>query len=96
LTVIHGDELMVVSGIQDWPRRLRELRCELGWSIASGVTLHEMADGETLPFDIEVDQLRPEEYILLDTNQDRDAAYRWKVFAEKTSVRVQKSWSFFV
>lgn len=31
LTIIHGDELMVVSGIQDWPRRLRELRCEFGW-----------------------------------------------------------------
>jgi hypothetical protein len=25
LTVLHGDELMVVSGIQDWPRRVREL-----------------------------------------------------------------------
>jgi hypothetical protein len=77
--VIHGDELMVVSGIQDWPRRLRELRCEFGWSIASGITLHEMADGETSPFGVEIDKPRPEEYILLDVNQDRDAAYRWKV-----------------
>ena len=79
LTVIHGDELMVVSGIQDWPRRLRELRREFGWSIASGVTLHEMADIEALPLNVEADKLKPEEYILLDPNQDRDAAYRWKV-----------------
>jgi len=40
--VIHGDELMVVSGIQEWARRIRELRREYGWSIASGVTLNEM------------------------------------------------------
>ena len=79
LTVIHGDELMVVSGIQDWPRRLRELRCEFGWSIASGVTLHEIADDEALPLKIEIDKLKPEEYILLDPVQDRDAAFRWKV-----------------
>ena len=38
-TIIEGDELMVVAGISDWPRRVRELRRELGWSIFTGLTL---------------------------------------------------------
>jgi hypothetical protein len=80
LVVIHGDEFMVVSGIQDWPRRIRELRNEYGWSIASGVTVQEMVDEE----EIEVKviggaKLKPEEYILLDKKQDREAALRWKI-----------------
>lgn len=78
LTVIHGDELLVLSGIQDWPRRLRELRRELGWNIASGMTLREMNDTEAVPFGLEVG-LRPEEYILLDEHQDREAAFRWQL-----------------
>jgi hypothetical protein len=77
-TVIHGDELMVVSGIQDYPRRIRELRCEFGWNIASGMTLIEMNEEET-QYD---GTLQPEEYILFDTKQDRDAAYRWKIANE--------------
>lgn len=79
LTVIHGDELMVVSGIQDWSRRLRELRRELGWNIASGMTLHEMTDEEASVHESEIDALQPEEYILLDENQDREAAHRWNL-----------------
>jgi len=79
-TVIHGDELMVVSGIQDYPRRVRELRREYGWSIASGVTLQEMCEEKDLTLD-EVDfcALRPEEYLLLSTSQDREAALRWRL-----------------
>jgi len=81
--VINGDELMVVSGIQDWPRRVRELRKEFGWSIASGVTLKEMSmAGEVIPEDVIVGALRPEQYILLSEKQDRDAAYRWRVANE--------------
>jgi len=77
-TVIHGDELMVVAGIQDYPRRIRELRCEFGWNIASGMTLIEMNEEESQ----NDGTLLPEEYILLDTKQDRDAAYRWKIANE--------------
>ena len=36
--VIDGDELMVVSGIGEWARRLRELRVQFGWWIYSGDT----------------------------------------------------------
>ena len=37
-TIIDGDELMVVSGIGEWARRVRELRVQFGWWIYSGVT----------------------------------------------------------
>src|SRR5437016_2797840 len=35
--VIAGHELMVISGIGDYPRRIRELRVEYGWPVMSGV-----------------------------------------------------------
>ncbi|MDH4163473.1 MAG: HNH endonuclease [Nitrospirota bacterium] len=80
LLVIHGDELMVVSGIQDWPRRIRELRREYGWAIASGVTVQEMiAEDEINVKGLVEASLKPEEYILLDKEQDREAAHRWKI-----------------
>ena len=43
LTVIEGDELLLISRIGDWARRVRELRIQLGWRIFSRVTLEEMA-----------------------------------------------------
>jgi hypothetical protein len=81
-TIIHGDELMVIAGIQDYPRRLRELRREMGWSIVSGVTINEMGTEELLSLGIDLTQIRPEEYILLDKQQDRDAAHRWHLANE--------------
>jgi hypothetical protein len=86
--VIHGDELMVVSGIQDWPRRTRELRREFGWAIASGVTLREMLDEDEIALeDVNVAALKPEEYILLSAEQDREAAFRWRT---ANDIRKQK------
>lgn len=91
-TVIHGDELMVVSGIQDWPRRTRELRNEFGWAIASGVTIQEMFNEEESNLEgINLEALKPEEYILLHPEQDREAALRWRIANDirkkKTGVR---------
>ena len=75
-----GEELMVVSGIQEWARRLRELRVQFGWSIASGVTVKQMEEEEELPAgDPAISGMKPSEYILLSTEQDRDAAHRWNV-----------------
>lgn len=92
LQMIHGDELMVVSGIQDWPRRIRELRSEFGWSIASGVAIQEMIADDDFKFkNVDTKKLKPEEYMLLNAEQDRDAAFRWKIAneirKEKASVR---------
>lgn len=77
MTVIGGDELLVVSGIQEYARRLRELRVQFGWSIASGVTVKEMRvqGKEEIPKMLSI--MNPDEYILLNGRQDRDAAHRW-------------------
>jgi len=76
-TIINGDELLVVSGIQDYPRRVRELRVQFGWAITSGVTVNEIreAEDDDLPKDLQT--MKPSDYILLDVRQDRDAAHRW-------------------
>lgn len=79
-TVIAGDELMVVSGIQEWARRLRELRVQFGWPILSGTTVREMAsEGDPLPEDVGASVMKPSDYVLLRDEQDREAAHRWNV-----------------
>jgi hypothetical protein len=79
--IIKGDELMVVSGISDWPRRVRELRVQQGWFIISGVTAKEMAEAEESG-DIEItgrffSEIKPEEYVLINEECDKEAAHRW-------------------
>jgi hypothetical protein len=67
--VLSGDELMVVSGIGEWARRLRELRVQMGWSIASGVTLKETLDeteeAERPAFlnDLGITSIKPDQYL---------------------------------
>lgn len=92
LTVIRGEELMVVAGISEWARRVRELRRESGWAIASGMTAREMAaEGDFSLPELDVKKLRPDDYILLDENQDREAAFRWhtanRIRRKKASVK---------
>lgn len=71
-TVIEGDELMVVSGIGEWARRVRQLRKEFGWWIYSGVTFRQMAEDEqkdaaTLKDFLGINPLkiRPDQYVLI-------------------------------
>ncbi len=77
--VIAGDELLVVSGIQEYARRVRELRVQLGWAIASGVTLKEMNEDQDVDIPSELKAMKPNDYALLNEVQDRDAAHRWNV-----------------
>ncbi|MCF6199162.1 MAG: HNH endonuclease [Hyphomicrobiaceae bacterium] len=80
--VVHGDELMVVAGISEYARRIRELRVEHGWQILSGVTAADMLknatddDAEAVS---ELPVMKPDEYLLISTDQDRDAAHRWNL-----------------
>lgn len=83
-TVIAGDELMVVSGIGEWARRVRQLRVQFGWWIYSGVTFKQMAEEQ--PEDVAslrdllgVDpfKIRPDQYVLMRIEQDLEAAHRW-------------------
>jgi 5-methylcytosine-specific restriction endonuclease McrA len=79
-TVIDGDELMIVAGISEYARRIRELRVQEGWPILSGVTageLREASEEERLEGEAPLPHLRPDQYLLLEDFQDRDAAFRW-------------------
>lgn len=81
--IISGNELLVVSGIQEYARRVRELKVQFGWFIASGVTAKQMAGENEFPLpDVDVSVMGPSDYILLATEQDRDAAHRWNLANE--------------
>jgi hypothetical protein len=86
--IIDGDELAVISGISEWARRVRELRVEFGWWIYSGYTFADIAAAaENAGDQAEVEgveglHIRPDQYILMRTEEDRDAAYRWNVLNE--------------
>ena len=81
--IINGDELLVISGIQEYARRIRELKVEFGWSIVSGKTARIMSkEGDLLPEGVNVSGMKPNDYILLSDVQDRDAAFRWKLANE--------------
>ena len=82
-TIINGDELLVVSGIQEYARRTRELKMQFGWSIFSGVTTKQMAVEDEFPIDnADVSSMGPADYILVSTEQDREAAFRWRIANE--------------
>lgn len=79
--IIHGDELMVVAGISEYARRIRELRVQFGWSVLSGTTLKEMVEqGEITLEELRaraINVLKTDVYALMTTDQDREAALRW-------------------
>lgn len=92
VVIISGDELLVVSGIQEYARRVRELKVQFGWSIVSGLTAKQMAEENEFPLpNIDTATMGPSDYILLTTQQDRDAAHRWnlanEIRRETSSVR---------
>jgi len=61
--VIDGDELRVISGIQEFGRRIRQLRVEEGYNIVSG-----MQDKG----------LRPDQYKLISATPDEEKAEKWR------------------
>ena len=80
--VIEGQELMVVAGIDDWARRVRELRREHGWKILSGQTAKDIAEelreeGEAGIVE-NLSGMAVDDYILQSVHQDREAAHRWR------------------
>ena len=81
-TIISGTELLVVSGIQEYARRLRELRVEFGWSIVSGNTIKDMYKDDPDEVPNELMGMEPDQYYLLNVEKDLEAAYRWNVAHE--------------
>jgi hypothetical protein len=93
-TLIAGDELLVVSGIGEWARRVRELRVEFGWQIYTGVTIQEIAEEQDTVEEIESvlgvgrKDIRPDHYILLREDQDKEAAHRWNQINEIRKLKI--------
>src|SRR6056297_1379730 len=78
--ILNEKELALVAGISEWARRVRELRVQFGWKIITGITARQMLnEGEFEKSDIELKSLSPNDYVLLETEQDRDAAHRWNI-----------------
>lgn len=91
LRPLAGEELMIVAGISEWARRVRELRVEHGWRIITGLSASEMIEaGEFDIGELGVENLAPDEYILLSTEPDDAAASRWKL---ANTIRKNKSLS---
>jgi len=76
---ISGDEFLVVSGIQEYARRVRELRVQFGWKIISGYTAREMSEsmGEDDPGKGTLGSMKPSDYMLVSLDCDRESAHRW-------------------
>ncbi len=93
--VISQEELTIVAGISQWARRVRELRVEYGWPILSGTTVREMITAHELepPTGSKWTDMKPSDYVMSSVEQDREAAYRWKVAKEirnkKTGVKAK-------
>ena len=78
--LLHGDELMVVAGISEYARRIRELRKEHGWPVLSGQALKDMADDDpAFQLPANTDWIGTDSYFLLENSQDREAAFRWNL-----------------
>lgn len=88
--IVHTDELMIVAGIGDYPRRIRELRANYGWPIISGLAVRDMradaASAENGRGKAQVGKMVPEEYLLIEDACDPDAVRRWQ---EAAVIRAQ-------
>lgn len=82
-TIINEKEIIIIAGISEWARRVRELRVQFGWNIVTGVTIQEMSIEDDFSIEnLAHSSIGPNDYILLDTKQDRDSAYRWNIANE--------------
>lgn len=82
-SIVHGDEIMVVAGISEYARRIRELRVESGWAILSGKMLKEIVEQDEVTLEdlgvTSLQCLKTDVYTLINIEQDRDAAHRWRI-----------------
>jgi hypothetical protein len=80
--IVHTDELMIVAGIGDYPRRIRELRALHGWPIMSGLAVRDIrsdALARSNALDAVPSVMAREEYLLVEDRQDGDAPRRWEL-----------------
>lgn len=82
-TLLDGEELMVVAGISEYARRIRELRVQMGWPIIAGKAINEMlAEGEVIEDISDSGNIKTDTYFLVQDQQDKEAAFRWNLANE--------------
>lgn len=83
--IVHTDELLIVSGIGDYARRIRELRTEEGWPIISGAAVRDIRDDLQRRGASQAGApgtMAIEEYVLIEDARDEDAPRRWDLAGE--------------
>lgn len=77
--VVHTDELMVVAGIGDYPRRIREARADHGWPIISGMAVRDLRSLSNSRDALKrvPGGMSTNEYLLLEDRRDTQAPERW-------------------
>jgi hypothetical protein len=86
--IVHTEELMIVAGIGDYPRRIRELRTKYGWPVISGIAVRDMHEddrSQPIPAGLELSNMAPDEYLLIEDRQDKDGIRRWASAARISS-----------
>lgn len=80
--IVHTDELLIVAGISDYARRIRELRANYGWPIISGMAVRDMRNDAGVPRGHDrrqqIGKMAPDEYLLIEDVCDPDAVRRWQ------------------
>lgn len=78
--IVHTDELLIVAGIGDYPRRIRELRANHGWPIISGMAVRDMRNDTAMSRgrSDQISKMAPDEYLLIEDICDPDAIRRWQ------------------
>ncbi|MBN7818712.1 HNH endonuclease [Bowmanella yangjiangensis] len=81
--LLDGDELMVVAGISEYARRIRELRVQMGWPILAGKAIKDMlVEGEVIDSASDSNRIKTDTYFLVQDQQDKEAAFRWNLANE--------------
>lgn len=76
-TPITETELMLIAGREDWAQLVRTLRVKHGWPIVRGLVIGQLQAAGEIPDDgDESMQINADDYMLVDTVQDYQAAYR--------------------
>lgn len=91
LTALPRKELQIVAGIDEWARRVRELRVEHGWAIITGQTAKQMyADGEFPLPDVDIASMHKDDYILISI--DRSFSMPVAVFIRPRTAHCAPRW----
>lgn len=78
--ILSGEELAFVAGDWRWDSYMKDLHFKFGWPVVCGPTAVQLVEDREYSLDgVDIEYLRPNDYVLIDTIQDRGAAFRWYI-----------------